>query len=57
VTRPLPDSAQGAAQGKWRERYEGFVEALGRRLTKKQSFTGEVSEDAPESSLKNEDEI
>src|ERR1700733_8266803 len=31
-TPPLPDSALPAAQVKGRERYEGFVEALGRRL-------------------------
>ena len=30
-TPPLPDTAQPAAQAKGRERYEGFVEALGRR--------------------------
>src|SRR5438128_7824963 len=29
---PLPDSAQAAAQAKGRERFEGFVETLGRRL-------------------------
>jgi hypothetical protein len=29
-TPPLPDTAQPAAQAKGRERYEGFVEALGR---------------------------
>jgi predicted transcriptional regulator len=34
VTPPLPDTAQPAAQAKGRERYEGFVEALGRRLAK-----------------------
>jgi predicted transcriptional regulator len=31
-TAPVPDSMQAAAQAKGRERYEGFVEALGRRL-------------------------
>ena len=34
VTPPLPDTAQAATQAKGRERYEGFVEALGRRLAK-----------------------
>jgi hypothetical protein len=29
---PLPDSGQAAAQAKGKERYEGFVEALARRL-------------------------
>ena len=32
---PLPDSAQTAAQIKGRERYEGFIEALGRRLAQR----------------------
>ena len=40
---PLPDSAQAAAQAKGRERYEGFVEALGRRLAKGKSLADEVS--------------
>ena len=42
---PLPDSAQPAAQAKGRERYEGFVEALGRRLAKGHSLAHEVSRD------------
>jgi len=45
VTPPLPDTAQPAAQAKGRERYEGFVEALGRRLAKGQSLAREISED------------
>ena len=40
-----PREAQAAAQGKARERYEAFVEALGRRLAKGQSFSKEVSAD------------
>ncbi len=47
VTPPLPDTAQPAAQAKGRERYEGFVEALGRRLAKGQSLAHEISEDVP----------
>jgi len=43
ATPPLPDAAQPAAQAKGRERYEGFVEALGRRLAKGQSLANEVS--------------
>jgi len=49
ITPPLPDSAQPAAQAKGRERYEGFIEALGRRLAKGQSFTRDVSEEIPAS--------
>jgi predicted transcriptional regulator len=44
-TPPLPDTAQPSAQAKGRERYEGFVEALGRRLAKGQTLAEEVSQD------------
>jgi hypothetical protein len=44
-TPPLPDTAHLAAQAKGRERYEGFVEALGRRLAKGQTLAQEVSQD------------
>ena len=33
-TPPLPDTVLAAAQTKGRERYEGFIEALGRRLAR-----------------------
>jgi len=39
----LPDTAQPAAQAKGRERYEAFVEALGRRLAKGQTLAQEIS--------------
>jgi len=45
ITPPLPNEAQAAAQLKGRERFEGFVEALGRRLQKGQSFLQEIPED------------
>ena len=45
TTPPLPDSAKTAAQAKGRERYEGFVEALGRRIAKGRSFADEVIKD------------
>jgi hypothetical protein len=45
ITPPLPPDAQGAAQLKGRQRYEGFVEALGRRLQKGQSLLREIPED------------
>ena len=32
VSPPLPDSEKGPAQAKGKERYEGFVHALARRL-------------------------
>jgi len=44
ITPPLPNDAQAAAQLKGRERFEGFVEALGRRLQKGQSFLREIPE-------------
>ena len=45
ATPPLPDTAQPAAQSKGRERYERFVEALGRRLAKGQSLAQEIAVD------------
>jgi predicted transcriptional regulator len=44
-TPPLPDAAQTAAQIKGRERYEGFVEALGRRLARGGSLADEIIDD------------
>ena len=46
ATSPVPDAALPAAQAKGRERYERFVEALGRRLAKGQSLAQEISLDA-----------
>ena len=45
ITPPLPADAQAAAQIKGRERFEGFVETLGKRLQKGQSFLREIPED------------
>jgi predicted transcriptional regulator len=45
TTPPLPDHAKSAAQAKGRERYDGFVEVLGRRLAKGHSFADDVSKD------------
>jgi hypothetical protein len=45
VTPPLPESAQAAAQAKGRERFQSFLETLGRRLAKGQSALREVSPD------------
>ena len=46
-TPPLPDTAQAAAQTKGRERYEGFLEALGRRLARGRMLADEVVRDIP----------
>lgn len=41
-TPPLPDTTQAAAQAKGRERYDGFVEALGRRLARGRTLADEI---------------
>jgi hypothetical protein len=45
ITPPLPSDALAAAQVKGCERYEGFIEALGRRLQKGQSLLMEIPDD------------
>ena len=45
ITPPLPDDAQSSAQIKGRERFEGFIETLGRRLQKGQRFLKEIPDD------------
>jgi hypothetical protein len=44
-TPPLPDAAMPAAQAKGRERYQGFVEALGRRLARGRTLAEEIISD------------
>jgi hypothetical protein len=46
-TPPLPDTTQAAAQAKGKERYQSFVEALGRRLAKGQVLADEVVRETP----------
>jgi hypothetical protein len=45
VTPPLPQNAQASAQATGRERFESFLETLGRRLAKGRSLLREVSFD------------
>jgi hypothetical protein len=45
TTPPLPDAAQAAAQASGRQRYKGFIEALGRRMEKGQSLARELTDD------------
>lgn len=45
TTPPLDPDAQASAQAKGRERFEGFVDALARRLQSGDSFLGEIPED------------
>lgn len=59
ATPPLADSAQAAAQAKGRERYESFIETLGRRVQQGRSLSREVLEDiaaSPTSSETNQDD-
>jgi hypothetical protein len=50
VTPPPPPEVQAAMHPNVQKRYEGFVEALGRRLQKGQSFLNEIPEDVDEPS-------
>jgi Ribbon-helix-helix protein, copG family len=45
ITPPLPLEAQASAQVKGRERYEGFIEALGRRLSQGRTLLDEIPRD------------
>ncbi|MDF2113998.1 ribbon-helix-helix protein, CopG family [Roseiarcaceae bacterium H3SJ34-1] len=47
ITPPVPPDAHAAAQAKGRERFDGFVETLGKRLQKGQSFLREIPDDVP----------
>ncbi|MGE0521655.1 MAG: CopG family transcriptional regulator [Variibacter sp.] len=44
-TPPLPDATQAAARAKAGERYDGFLNALGRRLAKGPKLRQEIGED------------
>ncbi len=61
ATPSLPDAAQAAARARGRDRYERFVEHLGRRLASGRSFTRELAfeleaatRDAPAESFEDE---
>ena len=45
ITPPLPSDAQATAQAKGRERYEGFIEALGRRMNQGRTLRDEIPMD------------
>ncbi|MCJ8141690.1 ribbon-helix-helix domain-containing protein [Ancylobacter sp. A5.8] len=45
VTPPLPDSAQASARAKGAERFEGFLQSLGRRLAAGDRFLKDLSRD------------
>ena len=42
VTPPIPPEDQASAQAKGRERFEGFVETLGKRVQQGREFTDEL---------------
>ena len=42
VTPPIPPEDQASAQAKGRERFEGFVETLGKRVQQGRGFADEV---------------
>ena len=45
VTPPIPPEDQASAQAKGRERFEGFVETLGKRVQQGRAFADEVAGD------------
>ena len=47
ATPPVPETAQAAARAKGQERYQGFIDALGRRVATGKMFTRELSFDLP----------
>ncbi|MEN5249504.1 CopG family transcriptional regulator [Brucella pseudintermedia] len=47
VTPPLPESARQSARAKGTERFEGFMQTLGRRLAAGDRFLRELSRDVP----------
>src|ERR1700730_13735005 len=47
ITPPLPDNAQASARAKGLERFEGFVQALGRRLARGHRPSKGLSRDIP----------
>lgn len=54
ATPPLADSAQASAQAKGRERYDSFIETLGRRVQQGRSLSKEVLDDIAASPMPGE---
>lgn len=48
ITPPLPDGAQASARAKGAERFENFLQTLGRRLATGDRFLKELSRDVDE---------
>lgn len=55
VTPPLTEAAQASARAKGAERFDGFLQSLGRRLATGDRFLKELSRDID--SLRNEDDV
>jgi len=53
-TPPLPDTALAAAQTKGRERYDGFVGAVGRCLARSRKLADEISREVEATSSQGE---
>ena len=47
ITPPIPAEEQASAQAKGRERFEGFVETLGKRMQQGKQFPNEFPGDRP----------
>jgi hypothetical protein len=45
VTPPLPETQQASAKALGTQRYQGFIESLGRRLQRGQSLVREINEE------------
>ena len=56
-TPALPESAQAEARAKGLQRYDGFVDALGRRLSKGPKLRQEIAEDIPPASPADTDDL
>lgn len=54
-TPALPESVQAEARAKGLQRYDAFVDALGRRLSKGPKLRQEISDDVPPASPPDED--
>ncbi|MBC7152933.1 MAG: CopG family transcriptional regulator [Rhizobium sp.] len=54
ITPPIPDTAQSSARAKGIERFEGFMQSLGRRLASGDRFLKELSRDMPAPSAPDE---
>ena len=54
ITPPIAPEQQAAAQAKGRERFDGFIETLGKRVQKGRWFADEVAGDAPQLGSGNE---